>query len=151
MDMLPERESFLQQKLPLVTDKSVAFEQAAFEIAVAGHGNAHTENAAENMGKLFWLVDDICDFPEDIKERRRNSLLYYLVPEEDEINLQTRVTLAYKRIDKAIDELICCLRQLPALVANPLYMYMLRTIWDWGKNIRRQHYFTASCSPTILR
>lgn len=123
-------------ELDLLLDKSIEFEKAAFLTASFGHNTPKSVLTAETLGRIFWLIDDLCDFVEDIREHRKNSLLVYCVPKERKYTLECRVEIVYKNLNKAILQLEKDLSLLKSLVDEDFYCFMVVQIWNWSFRIR---------------
>jgi len=130
------REAILRKDLKKYIDKSVLFEKAAFLMASSGYNTKRSVDAAESVGRIFWLIDDLCDFVADIKAKRRNSLLVFCVKEEREMLLTERIEIAFRNIDCAINELENELDNLKKSVDVELYSYMMSQVWKWGHYVR---------------
>lgn len=130
------RESFKKEDIHWLIDKSVAFEVAAFSLAAPIPGQKARE-AGRIIASIFWLIDDLCDFVEDIQCKRKNSLLFYLVPSEEPLPLEMRIELAAQNLEKAISLLEGYLEQLQACVSRDLYQFILNTVWEWCRYVRK--------------
>lgn len=135
---MPMSELFRKEDLHLLTDKSVKFERAAFFLSVFGNVTPEAEIIADSIAKIFWLVDDLCDFVEDVQCKRRNSLLFLYTEESNEMALSERIDRVCKelpRIYTLLDEEIERLR----MYADPqLYHVIITQIWDWFSNVRQK-------------
>ncbi len=123
-------------KMMLLVDKSISFETAAFLMASISHSSDKMAAAAECIGKIFWMADDLCDFVDDVKNRRRNSLLFYCT-QKKEMRLADRVEEAFANIDMFINELEHHLLALKKLVCREMYEYVLNEVWEWCSDIRK--------------
>ncbi len=123
-------------KMMLLVDKSIAFETAAFLIASVSHRSDKMAVAAECIGKIFWMADDLCDFVDDVKNRRRNSILFYCT-QKKEMRLADRVEEAFANIDLFINELEHHLLVLKGLVSHEMYEYVLNEVWEWCSGVRK--------------
>lgn len=121
----------------LLIDKSISFEKVALLTASYGFNSSESLKAAELMGYIFWLIDDLCDFVEDVREKRKNSLLVYCVPENDNCSLDNRVELVYQNLDMPIAQLFQNLNELRIMAGDGLYIYMMNQIWKWSFRIRQ--------------
>lgn len=139
---LPDRESFPRSKLHLVIDKSKAFENAAFMIAAGGQIAPVVKFPGAKLfsavADLYWLADDLADFPEDMQNRSRNSLLYYCVPDEREISVEERVVMAFANIYLALKRLEESLRYVLEHTNPAFGNIMAETVYDWinGEAVR---------------
>lgn len=124
------------ESLHYLTDKSVEFEKAAFMISVFGNNTDKTMQAAINVGKIFWLVDDLCDIPEDIEYKRKNSLLF-LKMQLGLLSIEERMKNVLINIDEYIKELIENLEGLKVLAGKDFYEYIVNDIWEWCLGIRK--------------
>lgn len=168
---LPEREAFPPERLYLVKDKSVAFEKAAFlmalgtkndgngretatELCLHGkdqktavdphlygegretamdpclHGEA-METLLDAVADVYWLTDDLVDLLEDVRRHSRNSLLYVLIPEEKELDLETRVERAVSNIDQALELLKNRLLYIKENSGEEFGNIMTETVYRW--------------------
>ena len=135
--MLKKREGLPDEDLGLLIDKSIKFEKAAFLTATYGHNTAQSVEVAKLLGEVFWLVDDLCDFIEDVHAGRKNSLLFYCVQESGVFTLEQRIEMAYANMDLAIDRLNSVLIRLRALVNLDMISFIVSQIWKWCYNVRK--------------
>lgn len=135
--MLKKREGIPDENLGLLIDKSIKFEKAAFLTATYGHNTPQSVEVAELLGNVFWLVDDLCDFIEDVHAGRKNSLLFYCVPERGVFTLEQRIEMAYRNMDLATDHLNSVLTRLRALVSLDMSSFIVSQIWKWCYNVRK--------------
>lgn len=132
-------ESMSKSELSNYTDKSVMFEKVAFLMVSYGYNTEKSIEVAECLGKIFWLIDDLCDFLIDIRAKRRNSLLVYCVNETKAMDLSERVDKVFDNIDIAINELEKQIEFLRLNVDISFYSYMMSQIWKWGSHVRESH------------
>lgn len=135
--MLKKQEGLPDEDLGLLLDKSVKFEKAAFLTATYGYNTAQSVEAAKLLGEVFWLVDDLCDFIEDVHAGRKNSLLFYCVQESGVFTLEQRIEMAYANMDLAIDRLNSVLICLRTLVNRDMLFFIVSQIWKWCYNVRK--------------
>lgn len=69
--LLLEKEDFNQKVIGLLTDKSVKFEKAVLLLSLKEEMSKAAIEAADLIGKISWLTDDLCDFISDIREQRK--------------------------------------------------------------------------------
>ncbi len=124
------------EELSLLIDKSVRFEKAAFLTASFGVNSRRSVRAAEVLGRIFWLTDDLCDFVEDIREHRKNSLLVFCIREEKVSSLEERIEIVLKNLDIAVSQLEEDLRLLKELVSEEFYCFMMAQVWKWSYKVR---------------
>ncbi len=136
--VLKKKEIFDENEMPLLTNKSIEFESAAFLMCSMTENSEHTNEAAEIIAEIMWLVDDICDYVDDIKELRRNSVLYLCSPKDVLMSLDERVDVAFSNIDVAIEKLEESMIKLKTVVTKELYYFIIKEIWDWCSNVRNQ-------------
>ena len=105
-------------------------------ISVFGNNTDKTMQAAINVGKIFWLVDDLCDIPEDIEYKRKNSLLF-LKMKLGLLSIEERMKNVLINIDEYIKELIENLEGLKVLAGKDFYEYIVNDIWEWCLGIRK--------------
>lgn len=129
-------EDIKEEKLSLLVDKSIEFEKAAFIVSLYGNNNEASVLAAELLGKVFWLVDDLCDFIDDIKSRRKNSLLIYCADKETFGSFEERLENVFKNMNKAVSELESTLRKLRNYVDEPFFCFLVAHIWNWFEPVR---------------
>lgn len=131
-------ESVTETELTLMVDKSVEFEIAAFLLAAATSIQMHEIKTAKCIANVFWLIDDLCDFVEDIKCKRKNSVLFYCTWEMGEMCLTERVEKSFQKIDMLLDMLEKNIFEIKQSANRDLYEYILNEIWEWCKGVRRQ-------------
>lgn len=102
--LLLEKEDFNQKVIGLLTDKSVKFEKAVLLLSLKEEMSKAAIEAADLIGKISWLTDDLCDFISDIREQRKNSLLYFEMPDE-EMDLEYRAEMALEHMSNHIRRL----------------------------------------------
>lgn len=129
-------EDIKERKPSLLVDKSIEFEKAAFIISLYGNNNDNSVLAAELLGKVFWLVDDLCDFIDDIKNRRKNSLLIYCADKETFGSFEERLENVFKNMNRAVNELESILRKLRNYVNEPFFCFLVAHIWNWFEPVR---------------
>lgn len=133
---LKKHEKLSDEHLSLLLDKSIKFEKAAFLTATYGYNTKQSVEAAELLGEVFWLVDDLCDFIEDVRAGRKNSLLFYCVQETGIFTLEKRIELVYANMDFAIDRLDRVLIRLKTLINRDMFSFIITQIWKWCHYVR---------------
>ena len=128
--LLLEKEAFNQKEIGLLTDKSVKFEKAALLLSLKEEMSEAAIEAADLIGKISWLTDDLCDFISDIREQRKNSLLYFELPDE-EMNLEYRAEMALEHMSNHIRRLEEYLKKLEIIAPGDLYFYILNMVKRW--------------------
>lgn len=113
-----------------LTGKSIEFESASFLIASADNKNNIME-IINIISKIFWLADDICDMPEDIKNRQKNSLIFMNKPENTEICLN-EINLR-EILDNAVSLLEYYISELKNMVDSEFYYLIMFQIYEWFK------------------
>lgn len=131
------KEKMLSSEMRLLIDKSVEFETVAFFIASISNITDRTMASAKCISEIFWLVDDLCDFVDDIKCKRKNSVLFYCTPMDEEINLVNRVDLAFSNLNIILDKLENNIFTLNQIVKPQLFDFVINQIWVWCYNVRR--------------
>ena len=134
---LKKYEKIPDEDLSILIDKSTLFEKVVFLTATYGYNTIQSVEAAELLGEMFWLVDDLCDFVEDVHAGRKNSLLFYCIKERKELTLERRIELVYNNMDFAVDHLNNVLAKLKKLVDNEMFFFIVLQIWKWCHNIRK--------------
>lgn len=134
---LPDQEAFHHSEFNKLTDKSVEFEIASFLMASLNHNSAKSKAAAACAGRIFWLTDDLCDFVEDVKYRRKNSALYYCIESTENISLAQRVDRTFVNLDRFIERLEKEIALLKSQVGSDLYTYLINEVWEWCSDVRR--------------
>lgn len=127
-----------REEYHLLTDKSVQFEIAAFMIASMGYNSEQSLNAANCIGEIFWVLDDLCDLLEDIKNGQKNSLLFYSCDPDENISIKDRAQQTVCHLDQYILILFQNLESLKQLVSEDLLHYIYAEVWDWGYDIRHR-------------
>ena len=133
---LLHKEKFDPAKRCLLIDKSVQFETAAFLLASFGANSARTQKAALDVANIFWQIDDLCDLMEDIKAKRRNSMLFLCVHESNELTLAER---AHKCVENAEEYIIMLEKNIWLLkqdANDAFYTYILNEVWEWCSYLR---------------
>ena len=120
----------------LLIDKSTKFETAAFLLSSTNHNNEISQEAALCIANIFWRIDDLCDFIEDIKFQRKNSILFFCAPNDQDMTLLTRAETAVANVDLFIGDLQNDLILLHDLVCKELYQYIIDEVWDWCTYVR---------------
>lgn len=133
---LLQKEKLDQSRLCLLTDKSVQFEIAAFLLASFGENTARTQKAALDVANIFWQIDDLCDLIEDIKAKRRNSMLFVCVHELNELTLAERAHKCVENAEKFIIMLEENIRLLKMDSNDAFYTYVLNEVWEWCSYVR---------------
>jgi len=134
---LQKKEKNADIEMHLLIDKSVKFEIAAFLLATIGSNSTKTIEAATYSANIFWLIDDLCDFVEDVHCKRKNSMLFYCVKDNAELLLSERVEISFNNVDIFINALEENMKSLKQIVDNKFYDYMLNEIWGWCSNVRK--------------
>lgn len=130
------KEEMERAKFYLLSDKSIQFELAAFLMASFGRNHDKSYKAALETANVFWLIDDLCDFIEDIKARRKNSILFYCVHTKGEVTLLERAEEAVKNVDEFVDLLEINLDLLRRNTDDVFFEYIVNEIWDWCTELR---------------
>ena len=132
--LLLEKEAFDQKTIGLLTDKSVKFEKAVLLLSLKEEMSEAAIEAADLIGKISWLTDDLCDFISDIREQRKNSLLYFELSDE-EMNLEYRAEMALEYMSNHIRRLEDYLDKLEIIAPVDLYFYILNMVKRWFADI----------------
>ncbi len=135
---LPMSEKSDKKNLQLLTDKSIKFEKSAFLLSVLGDITPDAENIGDSIAKIIWLVDDLCDFVEDVQCKRKNSLLYLYTDETEELSLAERVEQTYKNLSFVYTLLDEEIERLSMLATPQLYHFIITQVWDWFNNVRNK-------------
>lgn len=122
-------------ELNSLIDKSIAFEKAALLVASYGTNSDSSLKAAEIMGNIFWLIDDLCDFVVDIQENRKNSLLVYCISTDNNHPLEECINLVYENLEKPIQHLYDNLMLLRDIAGEDLYVFMMNQVWKWSYHV----------------
>ncbi|MBR4026651.1 MAG: hypothetical protein IKJ01_03715 [Lachnospiraceae bacterium] len=134
---LEQVEKFDPKEMPLLVDKSIQFETAAFLMATFGRNTNISLDAAIETANIFWLVDDLCDFIEDIKAKRKNSMLFFCVHNNELLTIAERAKIAFHNAE----EFICLLEEnltlLKTNTSQQFYQYILNEVWEWCSNVRK--------------
>lgn len=125
------------EEMHLLIDKSVEFEMAAFLLASVSATCKNTLKVAKYIANIFWIIDDLCDFVDDIRGRRMNSALFYCSAIGIEMQLSDRVEIAYANIDIFINELEKNIFALKDTVGEALFCYVLNEVWEWCSDVRK--------------
>lgn len=119
----------------LLTDKSIAFEYAALMLSLLEVNYPRANDAAMQIANILWLTDDLCDFIDDVKNRRRNSLLF-MVEEKGVIHLEQRCEMVMKEMNKFITLLNLAIQRLRNLVGDDLFYYVIGMNYQWFEPVR---------------
>lgn len=131
---LVERELVDKSVLHFLIDKSVKFEKAALLLVLKEQISEQAINVAQIIGEIFWLTDDLCDFISDLKEQRKNSLLYWNIPNKY-LDLNERVVLATENMKNNVSQLEDCINNLKKSANQKLYLYVIYMVKMWFGNI----------------
>ena len=134
--LLPNQ-SIKDDEMNLLIDKSIEFEIAAFLLCSLSSPGKNTLKVSKCIAEIFWLIDDLCDFTEDINCGRKNSALFYCSSKNIEMKLADRVEMAYGNINQFIDLLIKKIIELRDMVGTDLYEYILNEVWEWCGSVRK--------------
>lgn len=134
--LLLEKEDFNQKVIGLLTDKSVKFEKAVLLLSLKEEMSKAAIEAADLIGKISWLTDDLCDFISDIREQRKNSLLYFEMPDE-EMDLEYRAEMALEHMSNHIRRLEDYLKKLEIIAPGDLYFYIINMVKRWFADIEQ--------------
>ncbi|MDO4306362.1 MAG: hypothetical protein Q4C77_05965 [Eubacteriales bacterium] len=121
-----------------LTDKSVEFVAASFEIAAYDSDQNKIKEIAKLIGELFWLIDDICDFPADIEDGIMNSALIFCTDISQEMPLYERIEHAAFHMEYMIRELECRNEYLERMVGAELCRFIRNELWDWTLDVRKR-------------
>lgn len=135
-------EDMEDENLFLLIDKSVEFEKAVFITALYGNNTEESIVAAGILGKIFWLVDDLCDFMDDVKAGRKNSLLLYCADRTNYITFEQRLRSVFANLNLAVEELETSLESLREYVSEEFFDFLILQIWKWFepvKNVVLEH------------
>jgi hypothetical protein len=136
---LGDKDSIKKQDYHFLVDKSVEFEKAAFMLATYTYNSEESEIAANNVGEIFWLTDDLCDLIEDVKYRRRNSVLFIGIDSESPMDISNRMEYAVDNMDMLIERLIKNLYELKANSCDIFYGYIVNEVWEWCIGVRKTY------------
>lgn len=134
--VLQRNESMSQSDLPLLVDKSIEFETAVFLLGSIGNNDARSLSAARTISRIFWLIDDLCDFPDDVHAKRRNSLLLLCVPQYGPLSLAERVEIAFQNIEYPVTLLEESISDLEKMIDSEFYLFLMGQLWVWCSNVR---------------
>lgn len=114
----------------LLVDKSIEFESAALLLSISQEYNNKYVSCANLIGKIFAMVDDMCDFIEDIKNNRINSILYWNRFNCDN-TLENRIDSVVDNMESFIAKLDSAITELKAHVSDDAYYYIMGMIKEW--------------------
>lgn len=129
-------EPFKNDSRELLIDKSVEFERVAFMLSVLPESNNKIEKIAISMGEIMWLIDDLCDFVEDVQCKRKNSLLYMFIKDDDTFDLSYRVKVVSERLSTVFFMIHKRLELIKNGADESMYSYMIFLVRDWCENVR---------------
>lgn len=121
-----------------LTDKSVEFVSASFEIAAYDSAQERMKEIANLIGELFWLIDDVCDFPADIEEGSMNSALIFCTDMSQQMLLYKRIEYAALHIDGMIQEMEIKAEYLGKAMGSEMYRFIQNELWDWTLDVRKR-------------
>ena len=76
-------------------------------------------------------MDDLCDFIDDIKAGRKNSLLIFCADKEAFGSFEERLENVFKNMNRAVNELENTLRKLRNYVDETFFCFLVVRIWNW--------------------
>lgn len=132
---IEKKEKFLQKDGYLLLDKSIKFEEVALLLALGEDFEESDCKVANLIAKIMWLTDDLCDFTQDIKENRRNSLFYLNMP-ECELDMNKRGQYALYNMDNYVKMLEGYISELEYICKEPLYYYIVSLVEKWFSDIK---------------
>ena len=94
------------------------------------------ERAADEIANIYWLIDDICDFSEDIQCKRANSILFICAPPDQKMDLESRVAISIQNIDIVLDKLTRKMHILRDFLNDKAYSFIINQVWGWCRNVR---------------
>lgn len=121
-----------------LTDKSVEFVSASFEIAACDSDQARMKEIANLIGELFWLIDDICDFPSDIEDGSINSALMVCTDMSRNVSLDNRIEYAALHIEDMIQKLERNDILLSRLTGDEMCRFIRNELWNWTLDVRKK-------------
>lgn len=124
-------------ELSKLTDKSVEFVSAAFWIAAYDVNDDRMEKAAETIGEIFWLIDDVCDYISDIQTGSMNSALIFCTDTALSIPLERRIEQAAMNMGKMICMLEDKVKKLEILIGREMRDFILSELWNWMADVRK--------------
>lgn len=130
-----ELKSSPNDNLSLLVDKSISFEEACYLISAFEKGDqidALYANA-NNVAKIYWLIDDICDLFEDFRSNNNNSILSQYV--KDNCSLEETFDNVTEEIEKYICLLLDCFSNIEKFACEEFYIYLKATICKWKKSM----------------
>lgn len=133
---LREWEDMEDLSFKVLTDKSIAFERSALLLALPETSAHQAERPAEQIARIIWLSDDLCDFTDDIKNRRQNSLLC-MAGRQDSRNLEKRCEAVMEELDKFVRELERAIDGLHACAGDDLFYFVVSMVQKWFGNIEK--------------
>ena len=124
--------------ISLLTNKATCFVQSAFQMgAFDAINKTHMDEVAYSIAKLFWFTDDICDLYEDIRDERKNSLLFAYSPTF--YSIESAIDRIIYNIDDYFEYVTKCLLELKNELSEELYMFILAETWDWLVSINKNY------------
>lgn len=129
--------SIKSENVHKLIDKSVEFESAAFLISTIFNNTDSIEKAVAEIANIYWLIDDICDFAEDVQCKRANSILFICAPPEQSLNLEMRIEITLRNIKELLRKLENSMQSLSRLVNEDVYCFVIKQVWEWCKNVRK--------------
>ena len=139
---------YKNDNLPLLVDKSVEFEKTAYMISIFPYLNKQCISLIINISEVFWLIDDLCDCFDDVKARRKNSLLFMFARDDEDIDTEERLFRVYKNIPQICERIEQNLDKVRVMVGEEYYYYLTVLIWRWGKEIREE--FENDVNPSSV-
>ena len=133
--LLP-KEKLEKGKVGLLIDKSIEFEKAALLLSLGDNISKESMKVAEIIAEITWLADDLCDFLEDIRCKRKNSLLFVALPEREYV-LEERAEDAINHMEEYVEKLEKAMKALKYAASENLYYFVINLVWKWFAEIRR--------------
>ena len=124
-------------ELSKLTDKSVEFVSSSFWIAAYDVNDDRMEEAAEIIGEIFWLIDDVCDYMPDIETGSMNSALIFCTDTAQKLPLERRIEQAAMNMEKMIHTLEDRVEKLEGLIGGEMQRFILNELWVWMADVRK--------------
>ncbi len=116
--------------IELLTGKSIEFVSSCLYLAaVDAYDLVRMKKCAAAIAKLFWLVDDMCDLYDDIKNQVKNSILFL---QNGEVKtLENSIDFVIENIDVLFEVIKENIDILKSNLSYEVYNFFLYELYDW--------------------
>lgn len=120
-----------------LTSKSIEFVKAGLQLcAYDTDDRSRMDLCAEAVAKLFWLIDDLCDLYDDLKNNIKNSIIY--LQEGKTYNIENSIDFVFSNIDVFFECITDNLNYLKDNLSTETFNFFLYELYDWIIGIREE-------------